>query len=56
MVKRVFLRVSFRHFSRRRSAVRSASACGPFYLMAITLCPGFANYQLDSTGSAAETT
>jgi hypothetical protein len=56
MVKRVFLRVSIRHFSRRRSAVRSASAYGPFYLMAVTLCPGLANYQLDSTGNAVETT
>ena len=56
MVKRVFLRVSIRHFSRRRSVVRSASAYGAFYLMAVTLSLGFANYQLDATGSAVETT
>jgi len=56
MVKRVFLRVSIRHFSRRRSAVRSERALRAFYLMAVTLSLGFANYQLDATGSAVETT
>ena len=49
MVTRAFLRVSIRHFSRLRSGVRSASVYGAFCLMAITLCPDFANYQPDST-------
>src|SRR5277367_2832986 len=47
VVKRGFVRVSIRHFSRRLRAVRSASAYGAFYLMAVTLCLGFANDQLD---------